>query len=313
MGTTLTEDVRKLLGGYATGTLTEEERTALFEAALHDPALFESLAEEQALKEVFDDPAARAQLVQATETPRFTLAGAVREWLGRPRSKVMVTVAAALVVAIGVRTLQDRTEPTPAMSGRTAVLEAPRESIQGELRQNPGKMVRQPRKTQLAVKKSSPARISEPGGAVAQPPPPPSEELVQVVSSGAAELRYVLLRKGTEVSSNTMFERDDIVQLRIEVNREGTLQVTASGAALYAGPAGPQAPVVVPAGAGRDGILRIAFRTLPENAVALRYQAEGAQRAKMSSAPSPVPQAAADTIAMLPAVTAEVTIRRKNR
>ena len=29
-------DIRKLLGGYATGTLSAEEQQALFEAALHD-------------------------------------------------------------------------------------------------------------------------------------------------------------------------------------------------------------------------------------------------------------------------------------
>ena len=34
------EDIEKLLGGYATGTLTGEERQALFEAALTDQALF---------------------------------------------------------------------------------------------------------------------------------------------------------------------------------------------------------------------------------------------------------------------------------
>jgi len=30
------DEARKLLGGYATGSLTEAERTALFEAALED-------------------------------------------------------------------------------------------------------------------------------------------------------------------------------------------------------------------------------------------------------------------------------------
>ena len=30
----MTDEVRKLLGGYATGTLTEEEKQVLFDAAL---------------------------------------------------------------------------------------------------------------------------------------------------------------------------------------------------------------------------------------------------------------------------------------
>ena len=38
-------DIEKLLGGYATDTLTEEERKELFAAALRDQSLFNALAE----------------------------------------------------------------------------------------------------------------------------------------------------------------------------------------------------------------------------------------------------------------------------
>lgn len=58
-------DLEKLLDGYATGTLTEAERKALFEAALHDQALFGTLADEEALKELLDDPASRRRLLNA--------------------------------------------------------------------------------------------------------------------------------------------------------------------------------------------------------------------------------------------------------
>ena len=44
------EHVRKLLGGYATGTLTPDEQQALFEAALNDQELFDALAGEEALR-----------------------------------------------------------------------------------------------------------------------------------------------------------------------------------------------------------------------------------------------------------------------
>src|SRR6476661_4415215 len=63
------EDIRKLLGGYATGTLSEAEQKALFEAALHDEALFEELAAEQAVKDLLDDPAHRAELLRALDAP----------------------------------------------------------------------------------------------------------------------------------------------------------------------------------------------------------------------------------------------------
>jgi hypothetical protein len=58
-------EAEKLLGGYATGTLTEAERRVLFEAALADQALFDALADEEALRELLADPAIRAQLLGA--------------------------------------------------------------------------------------------------------------------------------------------------------------------------------------------------------------------------------------------------------
>jgi len=57
------DQVRKLVGGYATGTLTPEERQALFEAALEDQELFDALAREQSLRDLLSDSAARAQLL----------------------------------------------------------------------------------------------------------------------------------------------------------------------------------------------------------------------------------------------------------
>ncbi len=59
------DEARKLLGGYATGTLTPEERAALFSAALDDQELFDALAQDQALKETLDDPRSRAELLDS--------------------------------------------------------------------------------------------------------------------------------------------------------------------------------------------------------------------------------------------------------
>ena len=60
-------DPEKLLGGYATGTLTEGERRRLFEAALHDQLLFNALADEQVLKDLLDDPISRRYLIETLE------------------------------------------------------------------------------------------------------------------------------------------------------------------------------------------------------------------------------------------------------
>src|SRR4051812_26935668 len=105
----MTDDTRKLLGGYATGTLSEEERKLLFDAALQDDDLFAALADEQALKELLDDGVVRAQMLRATEEPRFTLAGAFREWFERPKAKALVATGVVLLAIIGFNSLR-RTE-----------------------------------------------------------------------------------------------------------------------------------------------------------------------------------------------------------
>ena len=61
------DDIHKLLGGYATGTLTPEEQQALFEAALDDQDLFDALAREQSLRDLLRDPAAKAQVLAALD------------------------------------------------------------------------------------------------------------------------------------------------------------------------------------------------------------------------------------------------------
>lgn len=67
-------ELKRLIGGYATGTLTARERRALFEAALEDQELFDSLADEEALKELLDDPASRQRLLETLgEESRWTL------------------------------------------------------------------------------------------------------------------------------------------------------------------------------------------------------------------------------------------------
>jgi len=99
------DDIQELLGGYATGTLTPEERQALFEAALTDQELFEALAHEEALRDVLSDPAARAHLLAAIDNAP---APWYRQWW-RP----MVVVAAAVAAVVGVAVWEHSREPKP--------------------------------------------------------------------------------------------------------------------------------------------------------------------------------------------------------
>jgi hypothetical protein len=95
------EDIRKLLGGYATGTLTTEEQQALFAAALEDQELFDALAREQSLRDLLRDPAARAELLSALDTPASRVGG-FWQWLRRPLVAGLATAGVAAIALVAV-------------------------------------------------------------------------------------------------------------------------------------------------------------------------------------------------------------------
>jgi hypothetical protein len=93
------QEIQKLLGGYATDTLSEAERSALFAAAIEDQELFDALAKEQALRDVLQDPSARQQLIVALGP-----APARRwlRWLRQPAVLAMAGGMAALLIVAGI-------------------------------------------------------------------------------------------------------------------------------------------------------------------------------------------------------------------
>jgi hypothetical protein len=94
------EDIRDLLGRYATGTLSETERQRLFDAALDDQELFEELARELQLKQLLDEPGARDRMIRALEPPRR------RRWI-----LVLAPIAASLAILLAI--LMMRPAPKP--------------------------------------------------------------------------------------------------------------------------------------------------------------------------------------------------------
>jgi hypothetical protein len=93
-------EIRKLLGGYATGTLTGAEREALMRAALEDQDLFNALAEEERLREMLDDPAWRRELAASLREPgRPPLASRLAAWWMRSWPLAAAGAVAALVLA----------------------------------------------------------------------------------------------------------------------------------------------------------------------------------------------------------------------
>lgn len=99
------DEARKLLGGYATGTLTPEEVRALFMAALEDQKLFDDLAREQELKEVLEDPGVRADLLAATEQAK-------KRWPWWAIPAASAAALAAITVVFVVLMIPHKVDPT---------------------------------------------------------------------------------------------------------------------------------------------------------------------------------------------------------
>jgi len=177
------EEIRKLLGGYATNTLTESERSALFEAALDDQELFNALQQEQALKSLLADPATRAEVRQALDRPPVRnprAAWRLRWWAW---GGAVGAVAAAAVLLIVFR-------PTPATLGERPVQIASAEKPADAIAPPEGKSVPSESKTvtnrslDAELKRQPRARVVSPSietrGELAQnatpapaPAPPP--------------------------------------------------------------------------------------------------------------------------------------------
>ncbi len=118
------EEIQKLLGGYATGTLTTAEQRALFEAALEDQELFDQLAHEQALHDLLREPSARAQVVEALERPRRGWVGWTRAWWPAAAAISVACAALLVVFAVGRR----RQEPVQVATYRPAEQARPAET-----------------------------------------------------------------------------------------------------------------------------------------------------------------------------------------
>jgi len=110
-------DPKRLLGGYATDSLTEAEREELLRAALEDQELFDSLVEDEGLRELLETPGARQQVLEALEQP--TGWEQFRAWLTRPAVvRDLVVVASALL--LGTMVLRIYRTPDTSGGGRPA-------------------------------------------------------------------------------------------------------------------------------------------------------------------------------------------------
>ena len=120
-------DLEKLFGGFATDTLTAQERDTLFRAALQDQQLFNALANEQALKELLADPSVRRRLLQSLAQRRE--ASRWQSWLKQFMQPAGLAWAGGVAVGVfavilGINIYQDSLR----QASETVVLEETRPS-----------------------------------------------------------------------------------------------------------------------------------------------------------------------------------------
>jgi hypothetical protein len=257
------EDVRRLIGGYATGTLTDAERRALLEAALRDQELFNELAREQALKDLLEDPLARRELLHALEEKQ-TPAAAFTVWWKRPATWALAggLATAALLVAVFIRPTATQPKPEPVLMAKREAPHAavpiegtpqapaePRAMAPAPARPGlrPGAGTEQIRDLQKAGKAGAETTEAEPVMDAAQPLAAEAVKSREVklsrASGGAmasayraalaersAAVPYRLLRADeaggfTEAGASAVFRREEQVRVVFEPKEDGRLVV----------------------------------------------------------------------------------------
>ncbi|MGD0497630.1 MAG: hypothetical protein ABSC23_04245 [Bryobacteraceae bacterium] len=167
------EAIRKLLGGYAAGTLTADERQALFEAALDDQELFDELAREQPLRDLLGDPAARAYLLAALDKPSPIWHRRLTGWAW---GHALGMAAVACFVAVGGYVAwQARFRP---VTMRFFVTQPVTVEVKGSA-ETPAGPARPRRAFDAASLKQPPAPPPK------LPPPPPAEQMVALAQPPA--------------------------------------------------------------------------------------------------------------------------------
>lgn len=92
------DEIRNLLAGYASGTLSERERAELFQAALSDQSLFDALADEEGLRELLADAEVRGELLAALDEPTGQPAPTRYKWYAFMGATASLGMVAAFVL-----------------------------------------------------------------------------------------------------------------------------------------------------------------------------------------------------------------------
>jgi hypothetical protein len=171
------EEVQKLLGGYATGTLTPAERQALCQAALEDQELFDALAKEQPLHDLLRDPAARARLLAVLDGERLPWTRRLAAWW-LPAAGCLAVVGGAYIVwqagrhskpamVAQVRQQEMRKEPAEVEKQSSVPGEEPQGKVAGDT--NRSGLARESALSRTALQAPRAQRRSSPAPRVSTP------------------------------------------------------------------------------------------------------------------------------------------------
>ena len=193
----MTDEARRLLGGYATRTLSDAERKQLLEAALHNDELFAALVDEQVLQDLLDDPIAKDRLL-ASLAPRPKRA---------LRWAVPVALAAMLTIGVALSFLWVRRYQPQEIAQSREVYSQPREPLQApeveapkdEPRQRPSAKPKPKRQvaTDAQAKKSDQVAAPPPSAPAADErlaTQPEKVEAVLKVQEPESKMRYAFSR-----------------------------------------------------------------------------------------------------------------------
>lgn len=212
-------DLKHLLGGYATGTLTPEEHKALFDAALEDQELFDALAREQALKEVLDEPAVRRELIA-----ELALRPGWRERLAawsRPAYPIAAVSAMAAVAAVAVIYIVRDAGPSTRHETQVAELRGPIEPAPKLEVREPASLPKAPAQSRRPpARPASRALALRPKAETLPAPEPPAASAVETanvaeaVAPRAAAAPQASFRKSIVASEDRQLSEVPAIQAR---------------------------------------------------------------------------------------------------
>lgn len=285
----MNDDVRRLLGGYATGTLTQAEQKELYEAALRDDLLFAALADEQALRDLLADPASRQRLLVKLNRKK------------QPTWSVPVAIAAMLVITVGAGMLWLRLNPPT----QEVAMSVPRPAVSEPAR--PEAERQQPRQFKPEERKavpSAPPRIPPPPSAIQvssqapkiAAPPAAALEIKQEAKQLAAP---VAAEKTADLAAKVHYrfiESSEGLRVALTSTENGQLVVNSRAGRqtklIFSTAAVPQTEYVVPSeGALPDNVSELIV-TLDKTVFASRFAKPQAPAAARSAIRAEADQAA---------------------